>query len=62
MAQRGDPRGTGKGLGRGVGQRRGIGPDGECFCPKCGEHFSHQRGVPCFINKCPKCGSLLVRK
>ena len=54
--------GAGKGTGRGVGQRRGMGPAGEgCLCPNCGEHIPHQRGVPCFTTKCPKCGSSMMR-
>ena len=38
-------RGFGQGVGRGLGRGRrgrqpggfGLGPDGECVCPKCGE-------------------------
>ena len=58
----------GRGLGRGSGQGRGrqpngfgLGPDGECVCPKCEEKTPHQRGVPCYEHKCPKCGALMTR-
>jgi len=40
----------------------GMGPSGECVCPKCGETVSHERGVPCYEKTCPKCGTKLTRK
>ncbi len=59
--------GLGRGLGRGGGQGRqpegfGLGPEGECICPKCNTIVPHQRGVPCYQEKCPKCNSPLIRK
>ena len=39
---------------------RGLGPDGECVCPQCGQRSPHQRGIPCFEQKCPKCGIVFV--
>jgi len=53
-------------FGRGFGWRgrmggRGLGPGGECVCPKCEHRVPHQRGVPCFQRKCPKCGSFMAR-
>jgi len=47
------------------GRRRmggfGLGPGGECVCPKCGTKVPHQRGVPCYQHKCPKCGTMMIR-
>ena len=47
----------------GRGRMGGIaaGPSGECVCPKCGAIVPHQIGVPCTQQKCPKCGSPMVR-
>ncbi|PIV10186.1 MAG: hypothetical protein COS49_01860 [Candidatus Portnoybacteria bacterium CG03_land_8_20_14_0_80_41_10] len=58
--------GAGQGFRQGQGRGRqtegfGLGPDGECLCPKCGTKVPHQRGVPCYEQKCPKCGSLMTR-
>jgi len=55
----------GRGLGRGSGRGRmggfGLGPSGECVCPSCGHRMSHPRGVPCYQQKCPKCGTMMTR-
>ena len=40
---------------------RGLGPGGECVCPKCGYKTPHQRGNPCHQRKCPECGSFMTR-
>ena len=40
----------------------GRGPNGECFCLKCGYSIPHQRGVPCSSLKCPQCDINLERK
>jgi len=58
--------GFGRGLGRGGGRGRqpdgfGLGPSGECVCPSCGAKTPHQRGVPCYQVKCPKCNSPMTR-
>jgi hypothetical protein len=53
-------RGTGAG-GRGRMGGRGLGPEGECLCPQCGERAPHERGIPCYEQKCPKCGTAMVR-
>ncbi len=34
---------------------------GECVCLNCGIRLPHQRGVPCRMNNCPKCGAIMVR-
>ena len=30
-------------------------------CPQCGTKAPRERGVPCFQQKCPKCGSTMAR-
>ncbi|OGM09104.1 hypothetical protein A2159_00575, partial [Candidatus Woesebacteria bacterium RBG_13_34_9] len=46
-------------LGRPARGKRGqgLGDSTDCVCPKCGEKAPHQRGVPCFNTKCPKCST-----
>jgi hypothetical protein len=64
------PRGMGPGTGSGLGQGRGrgrmgqagLGPGGNCVCPLCGTTVSHQRGVPCSLTSCPKCGARMTRR
>jgi len=53
--------GFGRGGQRGLGGGIGLGPGGECLCPNCGHHEPHQRSVPCYSKKCPKCGALMTR-
>jgi len=43
-------------------KHEGLGPDGSCVCPKCGERISHQQGVACEEEKCPKCGAKMLRE
>ena len=38
-----------------------AGPIGECACPSCGARAPHQRGIPCYQQKCPKCGAMMTR-
>jgi len=62
-------KGRGLGLGRGIGRVGGggrmggtaQGPGGECVCPKCGATTTHQIGIPCTQQKCPKCKSQMTR-
>lgn len=57
-------RGRGRGQGRGLNRQPGgfgLGPGGECICPKCGTRVPHQQGVPCYQQTCPKCGTPLTR-
>ena len=57
---------TGRGMGRGGGRGRqggfGLGPEGDCVCPKCGKTVPHERGVPCYQAICPDCGTNMTRK
>lgn len=63
MSRRGGGRGPPQGGGRGRGGGpRAAGPGGECVCPSCGKTAPHQAGIPCYQQKCPKCGSQMVRK
>ncbi|MDY6933485.1 MAG: hypothetical protein SVZ03_04585 [Spirochaetota bacterium] len=60
--------GTGRGRGGGAsrmgrmgGTRPGSGPSGNCRCPSCGATVPHSVGVPCYDEKCPKCGTAMIR-
>ena len=50
--------------GRGVREGRcaGIGPRGDCVCPKCGHKIPHRPGKPCRDLKCPECGTTMLRE
>ena len=58
--------GAGRGGGRGEGRGRmggtGRGPGGECACPRCGKKVPHERGLPCYEVRCPKCGTAMTRE
>ncbi len=66
--QRGNRRGRGmSSYGRGQGQGRGrmggrrYGPPAECVCSRCNTSIPHKPGSPCWQERCPKCGSPMVR-
>ena len=52
---------AGGGRGR-MGGPFAAGPGGTCVCTSCGHEAPHQAGVPCYQQKCPKCGAAMVRK
>jgi electron transport complex protein RnfB len=54
--------GGGGGAGRGRGGGFAQGPGGNCVCAGCGTRAPHQRGVPCYEMKCPKCGAPMTRE
>ncbi len=60
-------RGRGLGIAGGRGRQAGgfaAGPGGICVCtnPDCGGEVAHQPGIPCYQQKCSKCGSPMIRK
>ena len=40
----------------------GLGPSGNCICPKCNYETAHLRGTPCQKRICPKCGAKMLRQ
>lgn len=39
-----------------------MGAGGFCICPKCGKRIPHHRGIPCQEERCPGCGTKLLRE
>ncbi len=39
-----------------------LGTGGNCVCPKCGKKVAHQAGKPCQEERCPDCGSKMLRE
>ncbi len=52
----------GAGGGRMGGNRPSAGAGGYCVCPSCGTRIPHKRGIPCYQQTCPKCGTKMVRE
>jgi hypothetical protein len=51
------------GRGRGFGKRLGNEPTSTCcICPNCGYKKEKTLEIPCIQEKCPKCGSIMVRE
>ena len=44
-----------------MGGTKAAGPGGNCVCPNCNKRAPHQLGVPCTSQKCPKCGTKMIR-
>ena len=59
----GNPRGRGGGAHRRARGAAGAGTSAKdyCVCPQCGQHQPHQRGVPCFDQRCPACKVAMIR-
>jgi len=50
-------------IGRGrMGGSQASGAGGICLCPECNYKKNHTRGQPCYKQKCPKCGAVLIRE
>lgn len=45
-----------------VQHRHDMGAEGFCVCPKCEYKSKHIPGTPCQEEKCPRCGSKLLRE
>jgi len=39
-----------------------MGSGGYCICTKCNYKSAHNRGVPCQEERCPDCGTKLMRE
>jgi predicted Fe-Mo cluster-binding NifX family protein len=60
--------GLARGQGQGRKQSRGARADDavpwagdSCVCPDCGFRHRHERGIPCYLVSCPRCGQRLAR-
>jgi hypothetical protein len=43
-------------------RRHEMGPGGHCVCPKCNNETPHVRGTPCQQERCPQCGTKMLRE
>lgn len=50
------------GGGSGSGRGSGMGAEGKCVCLKCGYSTPKKPAVKCLDERCPTCGTALVRK
>jgi len=32
----------------------------DCICPTCGYVTSYRKGTPCYMRRCPECGSSFI--
>jgi len=39
-----------------------LGRRGTCVCPKCGARVPHEPGLPCQEDRCPECGTKMLRE
>lgn len=44
------------------GQKSFHGPQGFCICPNCGKREKHIPGIPCREQKCPDCGTFMIKE
>jgi YesN/AraC family two-component response regulator len=49
------------GMGRDRGKGYSAAPSGSCICPYCGTKVPYYSGIPCFEERCPKCGTSMRR-
>lgn len=42
--------------------RHEMGPGGQCVCPHCGGRLPHRRGRHCQNERCPDCGTKMLRE
>jgi hypothetical protein len=49
------------GSGRGRMDGFAAGPSGNCICSSCRYVMPHVRGIPCYRQTCPRCGSKMTR-
>jgi hypothetical protein len=50
------------GRGRGMGGGFAAGPGGYCICPSCGQRVIHEVSIPCYEQRCPRCGTAMTRE
>jgi hypothetical protein len=43
-------------------RRHDMGAGGNCICPRCDHRIPHTRGVACQEERCPECGTKMLRE